>query len=124
MGKPKTKTETKAVDTVKLAKGEGIFIDYETGFEISNQEEVELTQPIGLRTKLALQSGGLLLIEAESPVATDDFPKDIPGRDLFIAAGLTFEKLKGLGEDEFLKIEGVTPDLLKELTEFTTTSLG
>ena len=54
-------------DTVQLARKEGIFIDYETGFEVSNAEQATLGDPIGKATNLAIQSGGLLIISEGKP---------------------------------------------------------
>lgn len=52
----------KSGDVVKLARGSGILIDYETGFEISNKQEVKLGKTIGQRTHQALVSGGLVVV--------------------------------------------------------------
>jgi hypothetical protein len=56
--------EAKPGDVVKLAKDEGILVDYETGFEVSGSQEVALGKTIGQRTRLALQSGGLLIVKS------------------------------------------------------------
>lgn len=54
--------EAKPGDVVRLAKNEGILVDYETGFEVAGEQEVALGKTIGQRTRLALQSGGLLVV--------------------------------------------------------------
>ena len=59
--------EIKPGETVQLAKKEGIFIDYETGLEVSNDQTTKLGKTIGQRTRLALQSGGLLIVSEKKP---------------------------------------------------------
>ena len=54
--------DAKPGDVVKLANGEGILVDYETGFEVSGNQEVKLGDTIGQRTHQALMSGGLLVV--------------------------------------------------------------
>lgn len=54
--------QAKAGDTVELKDKEAGFTDPVTGFDISRDGRVKLTDPIGERTQQALLSGGLLLV--------------------------------------------------------------
>ncbi len=56
-------------DVVRLAKGEGIFVDYETGFEVFNQNTGKLGEKVGERTQQALLSGGLVIVRPEKKKA-------------------------------------------------------
>ncbi len=69
--KPKAVEETlanvhgfKEGDHVQLKDQTGGFTDPETKFDISCDEIVELTHPIGVRTTQAILSGGLLIVDA------------------------------------------------------------
>ena len=55
-------SEAKAGDTVELKDKEAGFTDPDTGFDISRDQKLELTEPVGARTQQALLSGGLLLV--------------------------------------------------------------
>lgn len=70
--------KAKSGDTVKLAAGEGIFVDYETGFEVFNKNEEKLGKNIGKATHQAIQSGGLLVVQSKvvSKESSKSQPKD------------------------------------------------
>jgi hypothetical protein len=54
----------KAGEYVELADKEGGFSDPRTGFDISRDQKVKLTDPIGARTQEAIVSGGLLIVSS------------------------------------------------------------
>jgi hypothetical protein len=68
--------KAKPGDTVKLAKGEGIFVDYETGFEVSNKEEKKLGGTVGKQTNQAIVSGGLLIVEGKKSAKAEKETED------------------------------------------------
>lgn len=114
-------------DKVQLARKEGILIDYETGFEVVNAEEKKLGNPVGQRTQLAIQSGGLLVISSKSSKSSkkgkddgdgSDLPLDLPGREAFLEADLTFEQLKKMTEEETALVKGIGPAKMKELIQY------
>lgn len=47
---------------VELKDKDGGFTDPVTGFDISRDQQVPLTSPVGMRTEQALASGGLLIV--------------------------------------------------------------
>lgn len=113
-------------DHVQLKDQTGGFTDPETKFDISCDEIVELTHPIGVRTTQALLSGGLLIVSGSNAKKqnssdgseADDFdlPADLPGREAFVAAGLTsFAAVKDLNEEQLLAIKGIGKGTVKAL---------
>lgn len=117
--------KAKPGEVVKLAKGEGIFVDYESRFEVSNKEEKPLGDTVGKQTHLAIQSGGLLIVSgkgktsAAKTTSTDesDLPEDLPGREAFVAAGMNFDAVKNF-DFENDKVAGVGPATIKALEEY------
>ena len=63
--------QAKVGDQVQLTKKQGIFIDYETGFEVCNAQISKLENKIGKATNLAIQSGGLLIIKSKAKKSAD-----------------------------------------------------
>jgi hypothetical protein len=111
--------EYKPGDTVELAVKDGGFYDSETEFKIVNDQHVELGKTIGDKTVKALLSGGLLVVAGGKSKKTDDFPEDFPGRDVFIAAGLTFKKVRAFKSDaDALKVPGVTSEIVGQIEEW------
>lgn len=110
-------TEAKPGDVVKLAKDEGILVDYETGFEVSGSQKVELGKTIGQRTRLALQSGGLLIVSDGKPKDDSDLPADLPGRDVLVKAGMDFESVK-THDFETNKVAGIGARTIEALKAF------
>lgn len=113
-------SEAKAGDKVQLKSGEGIFVDYETGLEVTNKNTAVLGE-IGERTKLALQSGGLLIVSEGKKAAVknddSDLPSDLPGRDVFLKAGMNFETVKNL-DFEVDKVPGIGAKTIEALKTF------
>ena len=54
--------DIKVGDTVELKDKEAGFTDPITGFDLSRDQQKELTEPIGQRTQQAILSGGLLIV--------------------------------------------------------------
>ncbi len=48
--------------TYELAHKHGSFHDFETGLTINRDDQVEVTEPIGAATGVAIQSGRLLFV--------------------------------------------------------------
>lgn len=106
-------------DVVKLAKGEGIFTDYETGFEVFNENEAKLGKTIGKATNLAIASGGLLIVSSSAKAASSkktgevksDLPEDFPGRNVLVKAGVGLKEINAVPEDKreeaFAEIKGI-----------------
>jgi hypothetical protein len=68
------KDNAKPGDVVELKDKTGGFTDPATGFDISRDQKLELTDPIGSRTHEAIVSGGLLLVKggkAEAKAAAE-----------------------------------------------------
>lgn len=115
----------KVGDMVKLAKGEGIFVDYETGLEVVNSQAVELGEVIGSRTATALISGGLTIVSegkvsvSQETAKTDDseLPSDLPGRDVFVKAGMDFETVKN-HDFEANKVSGIGAKTIEALKAY------
>lgn len=53
-------------DTVELKDKDGGFTDPVTGFDISRDQKLKLTDPIGTRTQEAIVSGGLLIVSGKA----------------------------------------------------------
>ena len=49
-------------DVYKLKYTHGSFTDFETGLVINRHDEVEISEPIGEATRVAIQSGRLVLV--------------------------------------------------------------
>jgi len=49
-------------DVYKLKHAHGSFTDFETGLVINREDEAEVTEPIGDATRIAIQSGRLVLV--------------------------------------------------------------
>lgn len=125
------KSDAKPGDTVELKDKEAGFSDPETGFDISRDQKVKLGDRVGERTHQAIATGGLIIVtgRAGKSKSTDggsdaddvDLPEDLPGREAFIEAGLTFSDVKNLKTDEdLLAVKGIgkkTVDALKEWAE-------
>jgi hypothetical protein len=60
------KDNAKPGDVVELRDKESGFTDPETGFDISRDQKLELTDPIGRRTHEAIVSGGLIVISGKA----------------------------------------------------------
>ena len=58
-------------DTVELKDKDGGFTDPVTGLDISRDQKVKLTDPIGARTHEAIVSGGLLVVSGKKAKAAD-----------------------------------------------------
>lgn len=100
------KNDAQPGDTVELKIKDGGFFDSETNFKIVNDQQVKLGETIGTRTQAALVSGGLLVVSAEKKKADEsDLPKDLPGRKQFVAAGLNFDQVKNIREEELDKLK-------------------
>lgn len=119
-------------DTVELKDKDGGFTDPVTGFDISRDQKLKLTDPIGARTHEAIVSGGLLVVsgkrknlgESSDQEPQDDgtgYPADIPGREALVASGVTFEQFKELKTDEVAAIKGVGPKTVEALKEWAKT---
>ncbi|MEO8650504.1 MAG: hypothetical protein ABI539_15180 [Acidobacteriota bacterium] len=92
------KDNAKPGDKVELADKTGGFTDPETGFDISRNQQVELSDPIGLRTHEAIVSGGLLVVSgksAKSSKAGDDGLKSDEGGQTDDETAETATKSKG-----------------------------
>ncbi len=61
----------KVGDTVELNDKESGFTDAETGFDISRDQRVKLTEPIGQKTNVAVLSGCLLVVAAKKTKADE-----------------------------------------------------
>jgi hypothetical protein len=103
-------------DTVELKDKDGGFTDPVTGFDISRDQKLKLTDPIGARTQEAIVSGGLLVVsgkkkssdEGDKGGANDSgFPEDFPGREAFAAAKLTREEVDALDRDGLIAVKGI-----------------
>lgn len=120
------KSEAQPGDYVELADKDGGFYDSETELNISRSQQVQLKDKIGKRTQEALVSGGLLIVSGKSKTAEtidknteSDLPENLPGRDAFIAAGMSFEDVKKF-DFEKNKVNGVgakTVEALKAYAE-------
>lgn len=113
-------------DTVELKEKDGGFYDSETGFQIRNEEKVQLGDTIGRRTNTAIVSGGLLVVggkpksisEDAGGVKTDsDLPEDFPGREAFAAAKMNLEQVKDFNF-ETGKVAGVGAGTIRQLGEY------
>jgi hypothetical protein len=106
-------SDAKPGDVVELKDKEGGFSDWETGFDISRDQQKPLGGTIGQRTHLAIQSGGLLIVKsgkkqaAEKEPPSGDLPEDLPGRDAFVAAGLDLDQIAALDKDGLVEVKGV-----------------
>jgi len=49
-------------DVYKLKYTHGSFHDFATGLTINREDEVEVNEPVGEATRVAIQSGRLLLV--------------------------------------------------------------
>lgn len=49
-------------DVYKLKHTHGSFTDFATGLVINREDEVEVAEPIGQATNIAIQSGRLVLV--------------------------------------------------------------
>lgn len=109
-------------DVVELKDKEGGFTDPETSFDISRDQKVELTNPVGRRTHEAIVSGGLLVVsggkksrnlgeakEGESDESGDDsdLPEDFPGRDVFVGLGMNRESVAALDHEGLVALKGI-----------------
>lgn len=54
--------------TYKLQFQHGSFHDFETGLTINRADEVEITEPMGRATEMAIASGRLLFVHVTKPV--------------------------------------------------------
>jgi hypothetical protein len=61
-----------AGDVVELKDKDGGFTDPDTGFDISRDQKIALTDPVGKRTHEAIVSGGLLLVKGKGAKADDE----------------------------------------------------
>jgi len=113
-------------DTVELADKETGFYDPETKLQISRDQTAKLEEKIGKKTHKAILAGRLLIVDGKSKKQakvepeTDEFdiPQDLPGREAFVAAGLTtFESIKALDtEEKLLEVKGIGKGTVKALT--------
>lgn len=117
--------QAKPGDTVELKDKETGFTDPQTGFDISRDQKVKLGDTIGEATNMAIMSGGLLIVgggkaknvAGEGPTDDYDLPADLPGREAFVANGITtFAGVKALDTDEkLLALKGVGAGTVKAL---------
>jgi len=73
------KTNAEPGDVVELADKEAGFTDPDTGFDISRDQQLELTEPIGQRTHQAVMTGGLVIVtgsKAKSKASADKKGED------------------------------------------------
>lgn len=112
-------------DVVELKDKEGGFTDPDTGFDISRDQKLKLGDTVGTRTQEAVVSGGLLIVSgkkkasAGEPTKTggdSDLPEDLPGREAFVQAGLSFEQVKALNEEQALAIKGIGKKTLEAMS--------
>lgn len=121
--------KAKPGDKVQLARREGILVDYETGFEITNDETKKLGNPIGKRTQLAVQSGGLLVIDSK-PAKTKvpksentndpaDLPDDFPGRDVLIGLGVaSLDAVDKMDKAALVELKGIGDKTAEAILEY------
>lgn len=69
------KSDAQPGDVVELKDKEAGFTDPITGFDISRDQQKELTDPIGETTHLAIVSGGLLIVSGSKAKKGDDKKK-------------------------------------------------
>jgi len=62
-------------DMVELADKTAGFTDSVTGFDLSREQQKELTEPIGERTRQAILSGGLLIVESSKSSESSESAK-------------------------------------------------
>lgn len=106
------------------------FYDPITRFKIVHEQQLPLGDSVGTKTNKAILSGALLVVSgsvAKDKPATDqgddfDLPADLPGREAFIAEGLTtFESVKELDtEEKLLAVKGIGKGTVKALAEWAT----
>jgi hypothetical protein len=124
-------SNAKPGDAVELKDKEGGFSDWETGFDISRSQVKKLGDRIGERTHQAIASGGLVIVTgsrakkagsgeddegSKSPPDGSDIPEDLPGRQAFIDAGLSFAQVQALETPEqLMEIKGVGEKTVKDL---------
>lgn len=56
----------------ELAFKHGSFHDFETGLTINREDQVEVKEPIGAATGIAIQSGRLLWVREQKPAKKSD----------------------------------------------------
>lgn len=119
--------KAKSGDTVKLAKGEGIFVDYETGFEVFNKNEEKLGKNVGKATHQAILSGGLLVVQSKSAGKDSsknqskdqsDLPQEIPGHDVLVREGITLEQVKGMDKAALEAVKGIGAKTADHILEY------
>lgn len=104
--------------TYALSTGAGLFVDDETEIKVLPGDEILIDEALaGQKTQIAIRNRHL--VEVENPKKSSDIPEGMPGRDAFIAAGLTYKKVQGLKTDEqLLKVEGIDAETVKALKEW------
>lgn len=108
-------------DVVQLARKEGIIVDYETGFEVSNSATAKLGKQIGQRTQMAIKTGGLLIISGGSAKKTEnesDLPEDLPGRDIFNKLDMSADQVSGMEKDQLVELKGIGEKTADAVVEY------
>jgi hypothetical protein len=104
-------------DLVELKDKDGGFTDPDTGFDLSRSQQKKLDEPIGARTQMAIQSGGILIVKATKsaeekeppPPPTDKsgIPAEFPGRVALVQNGLNFEQVKTMDKAALVALKGI-----------------
>lgn len=112
-------------DSVELKDKDTGFTDPETQFDISRDQTRKLGDSVGSATQSAIMSGALLIVggskakktEDDGPTDDYDLPADLPGREAFVANGITtFAGVKELdSEEQLLALKGIGAGTVKAL---------
>lgn len=114
----KSKQKARAGDTVELANKDVGFYDPQSQFKVVRDQKKKLGKTVGAKTNYALLSGALLVVG--KPAVKDDvddndsdIPENFPGREVFVAAEMTFDEVKAMTLEDFDKIKGIGPKTMK-----------
>jgi len=117
--------EIKPGETVELADKETSFFDPATELKVVRDQTAKLGKTIGNKTNTAIMSGRLLIVgggktkaaQASKGETKSDLPDDLPGRDVFAAAGMDLEQVRNF-DFEKEKVAGIGPATIKSIGEY------
>ncbi len=105
-----------------LASGRNLFVDDVTGLKLVRGDVVEMDHnEVGARTQTAIRHGHLVEVQSKTTKKkTDDsdLPEDIPGRDVFLKAGLSFDQVKTLSLEDVDKTKGIGEATLAKFVDY------